>query len=97
LNAVTKTDVFPLPRVDDTLHGHVITNYIIFFSTLDLPAGFKWIEIPKKTAFNTYPGHYEFCVTPFGFCNGPATFQRLMETGIKELLHSLDDVILMDF
>ena len=37
LNAVTKQDVFPLPRIDDSLDMLVNTKY---FSTLDLVAGY---------------------------------------------------------
>ena len=42
----------------------------------------------EKTAFNTLSERYEFCVMPFGFCNGPATFQCLMESVLVGLLRS---------
>ena len=82
LNSVTKMDVFPLLRVDDTLD---MLSQTQFFSTLDLAAGYWQVRMDrasqekKKTAFNTHSGHYEFCVMPFGLCNEPATFQWLME------------------
>ena len=54
----------------------------------------------EKTAFNTYSGHYEFCVMLFGLCNGPATFQRLMEAVLVGLSKNccmiyLDDVMVV--
>ena len=52
----------------------------------------------EKTAFCTSEGLYEFNVMPFGLCNGPATFQRLMDlllAGIQwnNCLVHLDDII----
>ncbi len=43
LNAITKADTFPLPRIDDQLG---------YFSTLDLASGF-WLSTSsiEKTAF----------------------------------------------
>ena len=66
LNAVTKVDEYPLPRVDDCL---------------DLLL-------------------YKFAVMPFGLCNVPATFQRLMNRVLKGLTTEkcmvyLDDILVM--
>lgn len=45
-------------------------------------------EDKERTAFSTGSGLYQFNIMPFGLCNAPATFQRLMEI----LLIFLDDV-----
>ena len=80
LNAVTRKDVFPLPRFDDLLDqlkGKRI------FSTLDAKSGYWQILMGpssrEKTAFIMHSGLYEFNVMPFGLCNAPATFQRLVQ------------------
>ena len=51
-----------------------------------------------KTAFVTCCGLYEFLVMPFGLVGAPSTFERCMETVLRQLqwqtcLVYLDDVI----
>ena len=54
----------------------------------------------EKTAFTSRKGLFEFTAMPFGLCNAPATFERLMETVLAGLhwqicLIYLDDVIVI--
>ena len=99
VNAVTKRDVYPLPWVDDILETLAGARY---FTTLDLASGYWQVTLDpaakEKTAFVTHSGLYQFNVLPFGLCNAPATFQRLMAKVLTGLLgHQcfvyLDDIL----
>ena len=100
LNAATVKDAHPLPRIDDlldALHGAK------WFSTLDLKSGYWQVPLTEqdkaKTAFRTSSGQvFEFNQVPFGLCNAPATFSRLMDRVLAGLhwetcLFYLDDII----
>jgi len=96
LNDVTKKDAHPLPRIDDIFDALRGTKY---FSTLDLASGYHQVAVAKedqeKTGFVTPWGHYEYTVMPFGLCNAPATFQRLMAL-VFSCLIGLDCLIYLD-
>ncbi|KAG6612288.1 Gag-pol fusion protein [Phytophthora cinnamomi] len=79
LNAVTAKDVYPLPRIDDTLdelHGAQR------FTSLDLHAGYWQVPVARrdrdKTGFVTREELFRFMRMPFGLANAPGTFQRMM-------------------
>ena len=100
LNQLTVRDNYPLPHIDiilDQFFGAKI------FSSLDLANGYWQIPVHAddrhKTAFITQKGLYEWNVMPFGLCNAPATFQRIMHNVFSDLIGKfvlvyIDDIII---
>ena len=96
INEVTRKDAYPIPRIDEILDT--------LFSTLDLRSGYWQVEMDptdrEKTAFCTPEGLFEFNMMPFGLCNAPATFQRLMNSVLaglhwKSCLVYIDDIVVV--
>ena len=73
------------------------------FSCMDLKSGFWQVQMDEESwQYTTFTvgsmGVYKFLHMPYGLCNVPATFQRLMQNCLGELnltyaLIYLDDVI----
>ncbi len=86
MNDVTRKDASPLARIDDTLDDLRGSHY---FRTLDMYSGYWQIKMDPadidKTAFITRQWLFRFIVMPFGLCNAPATFERLMELVLSGL------------
>ena len=100
LNSMTKKDAFPIPRTQDCLDA---LEGASLFSTLDITSAYNQIPVRTediaKTAFVSKYGIFEFTTMPFGLCNAPATFQRLMDVALSGLqwtscLIYLDDVLI---
>lgn len=100
VNKVTTKDAFPLPRIQDCLDS---LSGASVFSTIDITSAYNQIPVKPadicKTAFVSRYGHFEHVTMPFGLCNAPATFQRMMEMALNGLqwttcLIYLDDVII---
>lgn len=102
LNRACAKDAYPLPYISATLNKLGGARYL---SSLDMQSAYWQIEMEESskqyTAF-TVPGRglFQFCRMPFGLSNGPALFQRLIETVLGPELETyvfcyLDDVIVV--
>ena len=101
LNAVTKKDAYPIPRIDESLAK---LGDAKFFTTLDLGSAFWQVPLRKKdrekTGVACELGSYQWKRMPFGLCNATATFQRIMAQALtrvtkkygKLVMGYLDDV-----
>ena len=101
LNSLTVKDSHPLPHICETLESLAGAAH---YSTFNMNSGFWQVPMDEEskqyTAFTLGSmGLYECESMPFGLCNAPPTFQRLMQNCLGELnltycLIYLDDVII---
>ena len=77
---MTKTDAYPMPRVDDLIDQVGRAKYI---STLDLTRRYWQIPVATEDRPKTTP--FGLNVMAFGLSGAPTTFQRLMNRVIQGL------------
>jgi hypothetical protein len=100
LNQLTKKDQHPLPLIDETLAR---ISQAKIFTKLDIRQAFHRLRIhpdsEELTTFRTRYGSYKYKVLPFGLTNGPAAYQRYMNTVLFDYLDDfytayLDDILI---
>ena len=99
LNKKTVKDRFPIGNINDNLNR---LSHSTIFSTIDGSGAFHVIPLRKQdrkiTAFATPFGCYEFKRLPFGLCNGPSTYARLVKLVLSGIPYNvalpyLDDTV----
>ncbi|KAK3092929.1 hypothetical protein FSP39_008989 [Pinctada imbricata] len=86
VNSVTKTDSYPIPRIDDCIDKIGSAKFV---SKFDLLKGYWQVPLTERareiSAFATPDGLYQYKVMPFGMKNAPATFQRMIHSLLNHL------------
>jgi len=84
LNDITKKDRYPLPLVEETLARLARAR---IYTKLDVRQAFHRIRLKESvedlTTFRTRYGSYKYRVLPFGLYNGPASFQRYINSRVN--------------
>ena len=99
LNKVTVKDSYPIPNIEEIIDN---LGNAVWYTSLDMRQGFFQVEVEassrKYTAFVCTSGLYQFTRLPFGLCNNPSTYSRLMAYALAGLtakicFNYIDDII----
>ena len=98
VNALTKPDSYPLPRIEDCIDRIGHSRY---FSKFDMLKGYWQVPLSEQakeiSAFATPDGLFQYRVMLFCIRNAPATFQRFINQVTAEIEGCeayIDDVII---
>jgi hypothetical protein len=98
LNSETKKHHFPLLFLDLVLD--IVARHGMY-SFMDGYNGYTQVKMAEedkeKTLFISEWGAYAYNVMPFGLCNVPATFQKVIAQTFQEYLNYFMQVFLGDF
>ncbi|CAB0039768.1 unnamed protein product [Trichogramma brassicae] len=102
LNKVTKKDAYPVPNIDHILDKLRRARYITMIDLKSAYFQIKMEESSKKFTAFAIPGSglYQFLRLPYGLCNAPASFQRLIDALFgpefePHVFGYLDDIIIV--
>jgi transposase InsO family protein len=100
LNKMSLQDRYPLPLIKETLRSLADAKWL---TKVDVRAAFHRIRMAPGdehlTAFRTRFGLFEWLVCPFGLAGAPASFQRYINSVLRDLLDVsctayLDDILI---
>ena len=100
LNLLTKKNWYPLPLIGEALDW---LSGAKIYTKLDIRVAYNWVWMKQgdkwKTTFQTWYGHYKYCMMPFRLANALATFQGFINYALQDLLDIcciayLDDILI---
>jgi hypothetical protein len=97
INKVSKSEHYPLPRIDDIFANLSNCNY---FCVLDLTGAYQQVLVSEKSreyiTINTHKRLFRYTRLPFGLKSAPSLFQSIMDQILRNLSKVacyLDDII----
>ena len=98
VNQTLHCDQYPIPRVDDPFRSLAGGKS---FSKLDLSHAYQQVFLTEDTkqyvTINTHRGLFKYNRMPFGVSSTPAIFQRVMDSILQGILHTIvyhDDILI---
>ena len=93
VNAVTKSDSYPIPRIGDYIDHIGVSRYV---SKLDLLKGYWQVPLTDRVKEISAFVFFQYKVMPFGMKKTPATFHRMINrtiAGLQGCKGYIDDAV----